>query len=179
MQSNTYHIITNQNELADVLNECLPGKFKNVIESLVNFIHVEKPQELSNVKTLKRHIIIPAREQVSVKCNLEGIVFEKKIPVDFGLELFGNEDFIPILSICLTQNRNNHDLIIGRNMSIRLVNQDQSIRPTEQVHNTEKEKEKLAPKNYHKMAARHRFRDESISREKEMKTYHIYERAKI
>ena len=169
MQSNTYHIITNQNELADVQNKCLPGKFKNVIESLVNFIHVEKPQELSNAKTLKRHIIIPAREQVSVKCNLEGIVFEKKIPVDFGLELFGNEDFIPILSICLTQsdiqsyiavpvlNRSNHDLTIGQNTSIRLVNQDQSIRPIEQVHNTEKEKEKLTPKNYHKMAARHRF----------------------
>ena len=39
------HISQNyqSNELTDVLNECLPDKPKNVIESLVNFTHAEKP----------------------------------------------------------------------------------------------------------------------------------------
>ena len=69
------------NELADVLNECLPDKSKNVIESLVNFIHAEKPQELSNVKTPKHHVTIPAGEQVSVKFNMDRVVFQEKIPV--------------------------------------------------------------------------------------------------
>ena len=55
------------NELADVLNECLPDKSKNVTESLVNFIHAEKPQELSNVKTPKHHVTTAAVQQVSVK----------------------------------------------------------------------------------------------------------------
>ena len=43
------HISQNyqSNELADVLHEYLLDKFKNVIESLVNFIHAEKLQELS------------------------------------------------------------------------------------------------------------------------------------
>ena len=57
------HISQNyqSNELADVLKECLPDKSKNV-ESLVNFIHADKPQELSNVKTPKHHVTIPAGE---------------------------------------------------------------------------------------------------------------------
>ena len=59
------------NELADVLNECLRNKSKNFIESLVNFIHAEKPQELSNVKTPKHHVTIPAGEQASVKRNMD------------------------------------------------------------------------------------------------------------
>ena len=80
------HISQNyqSNELADILNECLPGKPKNVIESLLNFIHAEKPQELSNVKTPKHHVTIPAGQQVSVKCNIDRVVFEGKIPVDLN-----------------------------------------------------------------------------------------------
>ena len=97
------HISQNyqSNELADVLNECLPDKPKNVIESLVNFIHAEKPQELSNVKTPKHHVTIPAGEQVSVKHNMDRVVFEEKIPVAFEPDPFENEDLIPIPSICL------------------------------------------------------------------------------
>ena len=94
------------------------------------------------------------------------------------MDPFGNDDFIPILSICLTQrdiqnyitvlvlNRSNHDIILPPNTSIRLVSQVQSITTIEQVHIPEKEKEKLTAKNHHKMAARHRFRDKSINREK-------------
>ena len=55
------------NELADVLNDCLPDKSKNVIESLGNFIHAEKLQERSNVKTPKHLVTIGAGQQVSVK----------------------------------------------------------------------------------------------------------------
>ena len=97
------HISQNyqSNELADVLNECLPDKPKNVTESLVNFIHPEKPQELSNVKTPKHHVTIPAGEQVSVKHNMDRVVFEEKIPVAFEPDPFENEDLIPIPSICL------------------------------------------------------------------------------
>ena len=51
-------------------------------------------------------------------------------------------------------------------MSTGLVNQVQSITPIEQVHITEKEKEKLVAKNHRKMAARHHIRDESINKEK-------------
>ena len=67
------HISQNyqSNDPADVLNECLPDKSKNVIESLENFIRAEKPQELSNVKTPKHRVTIPAGEQVSVKCNMD------------------------------------------------------------------------------------------------------------
>ena len=36
----------------------------------------------------------------------------------------------------------------------------------EQTHFTEKEKGKLAAKNYHRMAARHHIRDDSINKEK-------------
>ena len=165
-------------ELADVLNECLPGKSKNVTESLVNFIHAEKPKELSNVKTPKHHVTIPAGEQVSVKCNMDRAVFEEKIPVAFKPEPFENEDIIPIPSICLSRrgipnyitvpvlNRSNHDIILPPNTSIGLVNQIQSITPIEQVHIAEKEKEKLVAKNQHKMAVRHHIRDKSINKEK-------------
>ena len=48
------------NELADVLNERLPDESNGVIESLVNFIYAEKPQESLNVKSPKHHVIIPA-----------------------------------------------------------------------------------------------------------------------
>ena len=65
------------NELADVLNECPPDKPNNVIESLVNFLHAEKPQELSHVKTPKHQVTIPAGEQDSVKCNMDQVVFEE------------------------------------------------------------------------------------------------------
>ena len=174
------HISQNyqSNELADVLNECLPDKPKNVIESLVNFIHAEKPQELSNVKTPKHHVTIPAGEQVSVKCNMDRVVFEEKIPVAFEQEPSKNENLIPIPSICLTRrgiqnyitvpvlNRSNHDIILPPHTSIGLVNQVQSVTPIEQVHRTEKEKEKLVAKNHPKMAARHPIRDESINKEK-------------
>ena len=80
------HISQNfqSHELADGLNKCLPDKSKNVTESLVNFIHAEKPQELSNVKTPKHHVTIPAGQQVSVKCNIDRVVFEGKIPVDLN-----------------------------------------------------------------------------------------------
>ena len=64
---------------ADALNECLSDKSKNAIESLVNFVHAEKPQELSNIKTPKHHVTIPAGEQVSIKCNMDRVVFEEKI----------------------------------------------------------------------------------------------------
>ena len=166
------------NELADVLNECLPGKSKNVTESLVNFIHAEKLQELSNVKTPKHHVTLPAGEQFSVKCNVDRVVFEEKKPVAFEPEPFENEDLIPIPSICLSRrgiqnyitvpvlNRSNHDIILPQNTLIGLVNQVQSITPIEQVHITEKEKEKLVAKNHRKMAARHHIRDESINKEK-------------
>ena len=147
------------------------------MESLVNFIHAEKPQELSNVKTPKHHVTIPAGEQVSVKCNMDRVVFEEKIPVAFEPEPFENEDLIPIPSICLTRkgiqnyitvpvlNRSNHDIILPPSTSTGLVNQVQSITPTEQVHIPEKGKEKLTTKNHHKMAARHHIRDESINKE--------------
>ena len=130
------HISQNyqSNELADVLNKCLPDKSKNVIESLVNFIHAEKLQELSNVKTPKHHVTIPAGEQVSVKHNMDRVVFEEKIPVAFEPDPFENEDLIPIPSICLTRrgiqnyitvpvlNRSNHGIILPSNTSIGLVN---------------------------------------------------------
>ena len=80
MQSNTSQNFQS-NELADVLNECLPDKSKNVIESLINFIHAEKPKYLSDVKTPK-HVTIP-----SCHCNMEHylssvrVVFEEKIPL--------------------------------------------------------------------------------------------------
>ena len=69
------HISQNyqSNELADVLYECLPDKSKNV--------HAEKPQKLSSVKTTKHYVTIPAGEQVSVKCSMDRVVFEEKIPV--------------------------------------------------------------------------------------------------
>ena len=148
------HISQNfqSHELADGLNKCLPDKSKNVTESLVNFIHAEKPQELSNVKTPKHHVTIPAGKQVSVKCNIDQVVFEEKTPVAFEPEPFENEDLIPIPSICLTRrgiqnyitvpvlNRSNHDIILPQNTLIGLVNQVQSITPIEQVHITEKEK---------------------------------------
>ena len=73
------------NELAGVLNEC------------------QKPQELSNVKTPKHHVTIPAGVQVSVKCNMDQVVSQEKIPVAFEPEPFENEDFIPIPSISLTR----------------------------------------------------------------------------
>ena len=138
------------NDLADALNEYLPDKSKNVIESLVNLIHTGKPQELSSVKTPKHHITIPAGEQVSVKCNMDGVVFEEKIPVAFEPDPFENEDLIPIPSICLTRrgiqnyitvpvlNRSNHDIILSPNTPIGLVNQVQSITPIERIHITEK-----------------------------------------
>ena len=166
------------NELADVLNQCLPDKSKNITESLVNFIHAEKPQELSNVKIPKHRVTIPEGEQVSVIYNMDRVVFEEKIPVAFEPEPFENEDLIPIPSICLTRkgiknyitvpvlNRSNHDIILPPNTSIGLVNQVQSIAPTEQVHITEKEKEKLATKNHHKMAATHHIRRKHQQREK-------------
>ena len=148
------------NELADVLKEC------------------QKPQELSNVKTPKHHVTIPAGVQVSVKCNMDQVVSEEKIPVAFEREPFENEDLIPIPYICLTRrgiqnyitvpvlNRCNHDIILPPNTSIGLVNQIQSVTPIEQVHITEKEKEKLVAKNQHKMAVRHHIRDKSINKEK-------------
>ena len=75
---NRTHITNYQsNELADVLNECPPDKPNNVIEFLVNFIHAEKPQELSHVKTTKHQVTIPAGEQDNVKCNMDQIVFEE------------------------------------------------------------------------------------------------------
>ena len=127
------HISQNfqSHELADGLNKCLPDKSKNVTESLVNFIHAEKPQELSNVKTPKHHVTIPAGVQVSVKCNMDQVVSEEKIPVAFEREPFENEDLIPIPSICLTRrgiqnyitvpvlNRINHDIILPPNTSVR------------------------------------------------------------
>ena len=118
-------------------------KSKNIMLSFVNFIHAEKPQELSNVKAPKRHATIPAGEQVSVKCNMDREIFEEKIPVAFEPEPFENEDLILILSICLTRrgiqnyitvsvlNRSNHEIILPPNMSIGLVNQVQSIKPIE------------------------------------------------
>ena len=57
-------------------------------------------------------------------------------------------------------------MILPPNTSIGLVNQVQSVTPIEQVHITEKEKEKLVAKNRHKMAARHHIRDESINKER-------------
>ena len=131
------HISQNyqSNELADVLNECFPDKSKSVIESLINFIHAEKPQELSNVKAPKYYVTIPAGEQISVKCNMDQVVFEKKMPVAFETEPFENEHLMPIPSICLTRrgiqnfitilvlNRSNHDIILSPNISIGLVNQ--------------------------------------------------------
>ena len=145
------HISQNyrSNELADVLKECLPDKSKNV-ESLVNFIHADKPQELSNVKTPKHHVTMPAGEQVSVKCNMDRVVFEEKISVAFKTEPFENDDLIPIPSIRLTRrgiqnyitvpvlNRSNHDTILPPNTSNGLVNQGQSITQREQVYITEK-----------------------------------------
>ena len=148
------------NELADVLNECLPHKPRNVTESLVNFIHAEKPPELSNAKTPKHHVTIPAGEQVSVKFNIDRIVFEEKILVTIEPDQFENEDLIPNPSICLTRrgiqnyikvpvlNRSNHDIILPPNTSKGLVNQVQSITPMERMHITEKEKEKLTAKNH-------------------------------
>ena len=109
---------------------------------------------------------------------MDQVVLEEKIPVTFQPEPFENEDLIPIPSVCLTWrgiqnyitvpvlNRSNHDIILTPNMSIGLVNQVQSITPIEQVHITEKEKEKLVAKNHRKMAARHHIRDESINKEK-------------
>ena len=109
---------------------------------------------------------------------MDRVVFEEKKPVAFEPEPFENEDLIPIPSICLTRrgiqnyitvpvlNRSNHDIILPPHISIGLVNQVQSITPIEQVHITEKEKEKLVAKNHHKMAARHHIRDESINNEK-------------
>ena len=127
------HISQNyqSNELADVLNKCLPDRSKNIVESLVNFIHAEKPQELSSVKTPKHHVTVPAGEQVSVKCNMDRVVFEEKIPIAFEPEPFENEDLISISSICLTRrgiqnyitvpvlNRINHDIILPPNTSVR------------------------------------------------------------
>ena len=94
-----------------------------------------------------------------------------------------NEDLIPIPSILLTQrgiqnyitvpvlNRSNHDIILPPNTSAGLVNhQVQSTTPIEQVHITEKEKEKLTAKNHHKMAARHHIREESINKDKKKKS---------
>ena len=109
---------------------------------------------------------------------MDQVVLEEKIPAAFEPEPFENEDLIPIPSICLSRrgiqnyitvpvlNRSNHDIILPPNTSIGLVNQVQSITPIEQVHITEKEKEKLVAKNHHKMAARHHIRDESINKEK-------------
>ena len=127
------HISQNyqSNELADVLNKCLPDRSKNIVESLVNFIHAEKPQELSSVKTPKHHVTVPAGEQVSVKCNMDRVVFEEKIPIAFEPEPFENEDLISISSIRLTRrgiqnyitvpvlNRINHDIILPPNTSVR------------------------------------------------------------
>ena len=176
--TNAIEHISKNYQSNDLASECLPGKSKNVIESLVNFIHAEKPQELSNVKTPKHHVTIPAGEQVSVKCNMDRVVFEEKIPVAFEPEAFENNDLIPIPSICLSRrgiqnyitvpvlNRSNHDIILQPNTSIGLMNQVQSITPIEQVHITEKEKERLVANNQHKMAARHHIRDKSINKEK-------------
>ena len=48
---------------------------------------------------IKTSCHIPAGGQVSVKCNMDRVVFEEKIPVAFEPELFENEDLIPISSI--------------------------------------------------------------------------------
>ena len=112
---------------------------------------------------------------------MDQVVLEEKIPAAFEPEPFENEDLIPIPSICLSRrgiqnhitvpvlNSSNHDIILPPKMSTGLVNQVQSITPIEQVHITEKEKEKLVAKNHRKMAARHHIRDESINKEKEFK----------
>ena len=89
-------------------------------------------------------------------------------------------------------NRSNHDIILPPNTSIEVVNQVLSITPIEQIHITEKEKGKLTAKNYHRMAAKHRIRDESISKGKknsnenniekileEIDLYHIYQQNNI
>ena len=93
-------------------------------------IHAKKPQKLSNVKTPKHHVTIPAGEQVGVKCNMDRVVFEEKIPVAFEPEPFENGDLIPVPSTCLTQrgiqnyitvpvlNRSNHDIVLPPNTSI-------------------------------------------------------------
>ena len=108
-------------------NECLPDKSENVTESLVNFIHVEKPQELSNFKTPKHHVTIPSAEKVSIKRNMGRVVFEEEILLAFEPELFENEGLIPIPSVCLTRggihnfitvpflNMSNHDIILPPN----------------------------------------------------------------
>ena len=77
---------------------------------------------------------MPAGKQVSVKCNMDRVVFEEKTPLAFEPEPFENEDLIPIPSICLARrgiqnyiivpvlNWSNHDIILPQNTSIGLVN---------------------------------------------------------
>ena len=89
------------NEPAHLMKECLRDKSKNVIESLVNFIHAEKPQEFLHVKTSEHHVTIPASEKFSIKCNLDWVIFEEKMSVTFEPEPIENENLIPIPFICL------------------------------------------------------------------------------
>ena len=68
-----HYLILGTNAIENISQIFLPEKSKNVITSLVKSIHAEKPQKLSNVKTPKHHVIIPAGEQVSVKCGSSSI----------------------------------------------------------------------------------------------------------
>ena len=86
------------------------------------------------MKTARHHVTIPAGEQVSVKFNMDRVVFEEKILVAIEPDPFENEDLISIPSICLTRrgiqnyitvpvlNRSNHGIILPPNTSIGLVN---------------------------------------------------------
>ena len=63
--SKSYH----PDELQYTLQHCLENASSNVPESLVHFINAEKQQELSYMKTLKLHIVIPTSSQAKIKCN--------------------------------------------------------------------------------------------------------------
>ena len=149
-------------DLANVLHECLPEKPRGVIESLVNFIHAYKPQDLSNVKTPKKPDTIPAGNQIKMKCIINRQVFDDKIPVAFEPEFRDHEDITYIPSISTTQkgiqnyitvpvvNRSNHDITIRPKQIIGTLDQVQAITPVEPVAiSSEAQKQLYSTRNHH------------------------------
>ena len=104
----------------------------------------------------QKYTVITAGSQAKIKCNIEGQVFEKIIPISFEPNLQENEDVTPVPVILSSRhgiqsyvkipiiNRANHDMKLPPNTIFGSINQFQSVTSIEPANiNFEEEKRLL------------------------------------
>ena len=72
--------VTNH-KLLSAFQEALPDRNHDKVTQLVNLIQAEKDLSVSFVKTTKQKIRIPANNNVSLNCCMEGNCLDQSIPV--------------------------------------------------------------------------------------------------